>query len=237
MLKLAPAKEKILNNIEIILVSPQIPDNIGLVARVLKNTSFFNLSLVEPNLTKKAFLVAKRAIDILNKAKVFKSLKEAISNSNFVFGTTRRKREYKFIFNFEEVKHFIIAMATRNKISIVFGKEDFGLSNKDIELCDSIFYIPANPKFSSYNLAFSVGIFCYEIFRSLEVIYSLTNLELAKKKEIESLFFYLKEYLRKKLDKKKLESVLTSLKRLFLRTHLTKNEVALLKSLVLKVFK
>jgi tRNA C32,U32 (ribose-2'-O)-methylase TrmJ len=103
-LKLPSFKEKILKNIDIVLVSPQIPDNIGLVSRILKNTSFSSLSLVNPNLTKKSFDVAKRARDVLEKAKRYSSLTEAIAPSYFVFGTTRRKREYKFIYNFNDIK-------------------------------------------------------------------------------------------------------------------------------------
>lgn len=234
MLKLPSIKERVLGNINIVLVSPQIPDNIGLTARVLKNTSFFNLSLVTPNLARKSFEVAKRAKDVLEKAKTFSTLKEAIATSHFVFGTTRRTREYKFIYNFSEIKNLIISLASSKKISIVFGQEDFGLSQEDLELCDSVFYIAANPLFSSYNLAFSAGIVCYELFNTLENIFSLGALDLAPKKDIETFFIYLEKYLSSRIDRKMLKPAIHSLERIFLRTHLTKNEVALLKSLILK---
>jgi tRNA C32,U32 (ribose-2'-O)-methylase TrmJ len=125
-------------------------------------------------------------------------------------------------------------VASSKRISIVFGREDFGLSQEDIESCDSIFYIPANHSFPSYNLAFSVGIICYEIFNLLESVYSISSLELAKKKDIETFFSYLEKYLSSRVEKKRLASTLLSFKRIFLRTHLTTNEVSLLKSSILK---
>jgi len=225
-------KKKTLGNIEIVLVSPQIPENIGLVSRVLKNTTIANLSLVNPNLTKKSFEVAKRARDVLDKARRFDNLSEAVANSAFVFGSTRRKREDKFIFNFNSLKHFVVSLASKKKVSIVFGREDFGLSKNDLALCDSIFYLPANSKFSSYNLAQCAGIVCFEIFNLLECLEEFPYLELAKRKEYQTLFDFLQNCLTKKIKKQRINQALASLKRLFLRTHLTKNEISLLKSLL-----
>jgi tRNA/rRNA methyltransferase len=235
--KLNSAKEKILKNIEIILVEPQVPENIGLVARVLKNTAITNLPLVNPNLNKKSFEVAKRAQDILRNAKVFKTTEEAIAESCVVFGTTRRKREYKFIYNFNDIKHLLISFAIKGKVGILFGKENFGLSRKDLELCDGVFTLEANPKFPSYNLAICCGIVCYELMNLLNVLYQFDELKPACKKDIESLFLYLKRYLSSYLDKNKKDSVFLSLRRILTRTYLTKNEVSLLKSIILKMEK
>ena len=227
-------KEKILKNIEIVLASPAIPENIGLVARVLKNTSFSNLSLVNPKLTSKSNEVAKRARDLIKKAKIYDSLTEAVKSSTFVFGSSRRKREYKVSFNFNEIKHLIICLASNKRVSIVFGNETFGLSRSEAKDCDSIFCTPANPSFSSYNLANAVGIVCYEIFNLLDNAHNFCSLNLAKREEYETLFAYMERYLESRTKKNRVEPTLQSLKRIFLRTHLTKNEVALLKSLFLK---
>jgi TrmH family RNA methyltransferase len=233
--RLAFDKSAILKNINIVLVDPQIPENIGLIARVLKNTSIFCFSLVNPNLNRKSFEVAKRAKDVLQKARVFESLSEAIKDSHFVFGSTRRRREYKTIYNFRQILPQIVSLASSRKVSILFGKENFGLSREEIETCDSIFYLPANPKFSSYNLAFSVGIVCYQIFDFVQNILCTTPLDLAKKKDIEALFVFIKKSLSSnKFDTKLTNSILFSLKRLFTRTHLTKREVELLKMLFIK---
>jgi len=228
--------DKIINNITLILVSPLVPENIGLVSRVLKNTGFSNLYLVSPALTPKSFEVAKRARDILEKAKVFNTLKEAIASSHFVLGTTRRKREYKFIYNFKDILPYILSLAKKKEVSILFGKENFGLSKEEVDLCDSLFYLPANPEFPSYNLAFAVGIVCYQIFVHLNGITQLSYLDLAKKKEIDNLFLFINEGLRKLGWKEnELKSTIFSLRRIFLRTYLTKSEVRLLKKIFLSL--
>ncbi len=231
MSKLNCDKKELLKKANIVLASPKTAENIGLAARVIKNTSFSKLSLVKPNLTFKSFDVAKKARDILEQAKICQTIKEAVSSSEFVFGATRRPRENKCIFNFNDIKHLIAAAIKSKTISIVFGREDFGLSAQELKECDSVFYIPANPDFSSYNLATSVGIVCYEIFNQLNNLYSLGSLELAQRKDYETFFSYLEEKVSEKLKPQKAKTAIVSLKRLFLRTHLTKNEISLLKSL------
>ncbi len=230
MSRLILDKKKIIDNIDIVLVKPQIPENIGLVARVLKNTSFCNLSLVEPNVTSKSFEVAKRAEDVLRKAKYFKDVREAIKDTYFVFGTTRRKREFKFIYHLYHILPQIVSLASKRRISILFGKENFGLSKDEIELCDTIFYLPANPYFSSYNLSMSVGIVCFTIFTFVDSLYSLSHLNLAKKKDIQAMLEFIRRNLaERKIKENILDSVMFSLERLFRRTHLTKKEVEILK--------
>lgn len=238
MYALISDKEKILKNIRIVLASPQVPENIGLCARILKNTSFSHFYLVDPNINSKSFAVAKRARDLLDKAKLFKDIKEAISDSCFVFGTTRRNREHKFIYNFKDTLPLIIAQAKMGPISIVFGKENFGLSKEELDCCDSVFFIPANHEFPSYNLASACGIVCFKIFEYLESIAEISSLELTKKKDIESLFLFIEEALPKlKLKKKMLCSASFSLRRIFSRTHLTNNETQLLKTIFIKINK
>lgn|GEM_PF-1126677 len=233
MWKFASGKVKILNNIDIVLVCPQVAENIGLVARTLRNTCFSHLSLVNPNLTPKSYEAAKRARDLLEKADKFNTLKEALAQSHFAFATTRRIRAHKFIYNFDEILPLIISQAQKKKISIVFGKENFGLSQKETDLCDSVFYLPANPGFPSYNLSLAVGIVCYEIAQELHTLSQLPSLELATKEDIETFFFYLEKKLKSHSYKKKAETALYSLRRLATRTHLTRNEVSLLKSLII----
>ena len=227
-------KEKVKNNLQITLVNPQVPDNIGLVARVMKNTGFHNLALVEPGTTVRSFQVAKRAKDLLEKAKTFSSLQEALDGSAFVIGTTRRPREFRFVYSFEDIKTLVVSMAYRQKVNIIFGREDFGLSNEELARCDSVFYLPAAQDFSSYNLASSVGIICYSLLVLTETIVLTQSLELAKKKDINSFFLYLEKLIAADTPASRLPSIVHSLKRIALRTHLTRSEVSLLKALVVQ---
>ena len=231
-------RKRVIKNISIVLVSPQVPENIGLCARVLKNTSFFNLRLVNPRLNDKSFEVSKRARDILKKAEIYKNLKEAVGDSHFVFGTTRRKREYASVYNFHNILPMLIASAKKKRISIVFGRENFGLSKGEIECCDSAFYIPADQKFSSYNLAFSVGIICYKIFEYLENVSGISSLNLAKNDDIETLYIDIENALKRLKFKNNIVSgSMNTISRIFKRTHLTKNEIRLLKSIFLAIDK
>ena len=235
MSRLTFDKEKILKNVNIVLVAPQISENVGLTARVLKNTSFSSLSLVTPSISKKSWEVAKRAQDLLKKAHIFSNIEAAISDSSFVFGTTRRSRKYTPIYSFNLIVPQLVSLASRRKVSILFGKENFGLSRQELALCDSIFYIPANPKFSSYNLAFSVGIVCYEIFNFLENIFSFGEMELAKNRDLHTLRTFIKKALNRKFESTMTDSLLCSLERALKRTHLTKKEVEILKTIFIKL--
>ena len=219
-------------NIQIVLVEPQVPDNIGLIARVIKNTGVGSLVLVRPQaLTQKAFEVAKRARDVLEKAVIVDTIAAALAESHFVFATTRRQPSGTFIFDFNESKQFIAAAACAKKISIVFGRENFGLTQEELEQCTNAFYIPARPDFPSYNLAAAVGIVCYELMSCLQQSYRLPKLALASRKECEELFSFLEKYLTTRIKKNRVQPSLHTLRRMFTRACLTKNEAGLLKSL------
>ncbi|MFA7677038.1 MAG: TrmH family RNA methyltransferase [Candidatus Omnitrophota bacterium] len=224
-------KQKILDNINIVLAEPKIPENIGLTARVLKNTSFSTFSLVNPCLSQKVSEVARRAKDILEGARVYGSLKEALASSQFVFGASRRKHKDIYIHNFNDIKYSIVSLAKAGRISIIFGQESFGLRNRETEECGGIFYIPASPEFSSYNLSQAVGIVCYEIATIIDKLYAASTFKPALRSEYETFFDYLRDYLSLRVKKDRVETSLKSLKRLFLRTYLTKNEISLLKNL------
>ncbi|MCM8773208.1 MAG: hypothetical protein NC820_00490 [Candidatus Omnitrophica bacterium] len=229
-------KVRIIKNIRIVLVNPTIEENIGLCARVLKNTSFSHLYLVKPNLSTISFKVAKRANDLLKEAKVFDELKQALKDSLFVFGTTRRKRADKLIYNLNYILPSIVAQASKGVVSIIFGKEDFGLSKEELRYCDSVFYIPANPNFSSYNLAFAVGIVCYKILEYLDNVMYIDSLDLAKKEDIETLLVFIQKAMTVLGVKKEfIDSSFNSFRRIFLRTHLTCNEVQILKTIFLRI--
>lgn len=226
------SNQNISKNIGIVLVSPQIPDNVGLVSRVMKNTGFHNLSVVTSQIEVKSFQVAKSSRDLLEKAKIFPTLKDALADSQFVFGTSRRKHQYQSSYDFSLIKPLIVSAAQNKRISIVFGREDFGLSGEETRLCDSIFYIPSGPDLASYNLAFAVGIVCYELFDLVRAVKEVDALDLAKRRDIETLWEYFEKFLAIRLPKHRVKATLESLKRLFNRTHLTRNEVSMLKSLI-----
>ena len=132
-----------LNQPAIILVRPQLPENIGMVARVMNNFNLKELIIVSPREkwpNKKSLESSKQAKTIIKNTKVFNSLPEALSRFQFVVATTNRKRflEKKIINSFSSLNRFV---KINKNTAILFGPENSGLSNEDLMLCDSIFII------------------------------------------------------------------------------------------------
>lgn len=229
-----------LKNIGIVLVSPQIPENIGFTARIMKNMDFSLLFLVEPPPLTKAYQVAKRARDILDKARIYPELSEAVSEFNFVVATSRRQRKDSLVYDLKSLVPVIVSLAKKGqKVGVLFGREDFGLLKEEFSYADAVVRIPSSFNFPSLNLSFAVGIFCYEIFCSAKSIYQVPILDYASKKDIYSLYNYIEEVLEKiGYQDKTIPSskrAISSLKRIFRRTYLTKREVELLKAIFLKL--
>lgn len=236
MLKSNLAREQIRKNLTVVLVSPEIPENIGLTARVIKNTRVARLALVKPNLAKKSFDTAKRARDVLQGVPVYETLTEAVSGAHFVFGTTRRPRQYRRLHDFNDILPEIVQTARYKKVHILFGKENFGLSNEEIKKCDSLFFLDSDAGFGSYNLAMAVGIVCYEIFRYSGHGMTSGHIDLAKHRDRRALSEFIDSVLESsKMSPRQRVSVITTLERLFLRTHVTRKEIEVLKNLFLNI--
>lgn len=156
------------DNVFFILVAPTEPGNIGASARAIKNMGFRNLELVNPvpYLTPEADAMACGAWDILEKAPVYASLKEAVAEKSLVAGTTRRRGSRRgIILPAASAAEEIAKAAAGNKVAILFGNEHNGLTNREIEACGLLATIPSNPGSPSLNLSQSVMIFAYELSR------------------------------------------------------------------------
>jgi TrmH family RNA methyltransferase len=144
-------------NINIVLVEPRSAGNIGSVARAMKNTGFNGLVLVNPvDYTKdeatldEAFSMACKAGDVLNGAEVFTDLKGALEGSGLVAGATRRKGKLRTpLLTLDEAAVEILNFSKENRISILFGREDKGLKNEELKLCDILFEIPSDEGYPS----------------------------------------------------------------------------------------
>jgi tRNA (cytidine32/uridine32-2'-O)-methyltransferase len=158
------------NLINIVLVETSHPGNIGSVARALKTLGLSSLSLVNPRKfpSGEANALSGNAGDILENAKVFNSIEDAIKDSTFVYATSSRSRTIQWpTVHAEEGASIINSQVTSNKkVSILFGREDRGLTNQELQLANTHIEIPANPEYPVLNLAMSAQIVCYEIFKS-----------------------------------------------------------------------
>lgn len=162
----------LLNQIQIVLVEPTHPGNIGAVARSMKTMGLSNLFLVNPKKFPH-YEASKRsagAESVLDGACVVPTLDEALQGCTLVLGTSVRDREVTWptydprVTAERLVRHLCLADSTQSaKVAILFGRESSGLTNDEMDLCHSQIRIPANDEYSSLNLASAVQIITYEL--------------------------------------------------------------------------
>jgi len=153
-------------NIRIVLVNTTHPGNIGGVARAMKNMGFGRLSLVAPRQfpDESALWRAASAADVLETAVVTATLEEAIADCQFVVGTSARERRIPW--PVQDARHCaarIAARAASEQVAVVFGREDRGLTNEELQQCNLHLHIPTADAYPSLNLAMAVQIVCYEL--------------------------------------------------------------------------
>ncbi len=161
---------KRLDNIRVVLVNTQFAGNIGAVARAMKNMALSQLFLVNPAKLedRAAYIRAASATDVLNHAVVCGSLKEAIGDCKLVIGTSTRDRGMTLpMLTARECGEKLVREAVNAQVALVFGQESCGMQGADLEQCNFQGYIPANPDYSSLNLAAAVQTFSYEIFQAV----------------------------------------------------------------------
>ncbi len=194
----------------IILVEPQLAENIGMAARAMANFGLTELRLVAPRdgwpssgkgLKKGATQAASGATWVLDNARLFATAAEAIADLNMVFATTARERgqRKRVLTPAEAVPDISPRIAQGQRIGILFGRERTGLENDEISLADAILTFPVNPAFASLNLAQAVLLVGYEWHKhqtSDRVPFAAVEPELPATREgIVSLFDYLEQEL------------------------------------------
>ncbi|MBN1987497.1 MAG: tRNA/rRNA methyltransferase [Prolixibacteraceae bacterium] len=150
-----------------ILVEPATPENVGAAARALKTMGFASLRLVNPcdYLSPPARWLAHASSDILENATVFHSLEEALHDIDFKIGTTAKKRSVKNdYFPLPDLPDFLTRKkSSLQKTAVVFGREESGLTNEELKLCDLVTTVPLQTSYPSLNLAQAVMLYCYEL--------------------------------------------------------------------------
>jgi TrmH family RNA methyltransferase len=226
-----------LANISIVLVDTKTPANIGAVARGMMNMGLSRLVLVDPPKDKdgEAFKLAAGAHEILDKAVVFHTLKEAVADQGLVIGTSRHKsRRRRNIHTPREVAEQVIPLLERNKVSLVFGNEVNGLENDDIALCHELISIPSSDAFSSLNLSHAAMIVMYEFFVASMAKLCPATSELAPARELENFYEHLQQTLEDIgfIDRRHPERMMFSLRQLFGRARLDAREVSILQGIL-----
>lgn len=155
-------------NISIVLFKPKYAGNVGSIARAAKNMGITKIIVVgasDLDYDSMRQRSTHLALDIVDGIRYSESLEEALADFNFVVGTTARQGRGRGPFVSPcSAAHTIAGLAPKNKVALLFGPEDTGLSNDEIRLCQTIITIPTSEAFRSLNLSHAVMIVCYEIF-------------------------------------------------------------------------
>ncbi|MDA8851977.1 RNA methyltransferase [Hyphomicrobiales bacterium] len=237
-------QEILKNKISIILVEPQLGENIGTTARAMLNFGFENLILINPRddwPNDYAIKAAAGANKVINNAIIFKTLEDSLKDFSYAFSTTIRPRDMvKPVFGLEKMSAKVEEKVNNNdKVALVFGREKSGLTNHQISLTDAIIEIPTNKMFSSLNLAQAVILVVSEINR-LTISYSKKDLPIpdsypVKKGDLISFFNHLERALDeagflKPLEKK--PTMMMNIRNMFNRANLTDQEVKTLRGII-----
>ena len=156
--------------VQIVLVETSHPGNIGSVARAMKNMGLSSLVLINPKKFPhdEATALAGNAGDVLEKAKIFGSIKEAVKNSKIIFATSARERTIEWpVASAKDAAQEINQLAAEGlEVSILFGREDRGLTNEELQLSNKHLIIPAHPEYPVLNIAMSTQVVCYELYQA-----------------------------------------------------------------------
>jgi len=223
--------------VRIVLIDPSHPGNIGSVARAMKNMALTDLTLVRPRSFPhaEAVALAAGADDILSQARVVDTLAEAIGDAQFVAATTSRPRSYYWEFTTpRDVAARIVALPQDTRAALLFGSERYGLGTEDLNHCNVLVRIPANPEYCSLNLAMSVQLLSYEIFMAREQPHSHTQLELplAAAGDVEHFYTHLLEVLNEIDFEDRTGHLMERLRRLFNRAQLDRNELNIMRGIL-----
>lgn len=229
--------------LRIVLVGTQHPGNIGSAARALKTMGLARLVLVAPEKAPNAesFALAAGAHDLLDGAATFATLAEAVADCRLVLGCTARSRRIALdeLAPRAAAERAVAEAAGGVEVALVFGRERTGLENDELQLCHAAVHIPANPDYSSLNLAAAVQVLTYEL--RLALLAAAGPVEPAEPRDppashaqLEGLFAQLGETLEA-IDFHKgraPESAMRKLRRLYLRADLDEREVRLLRGIL-----
>jgi tRNA (cytidine32/uridine32-2'-O)-methyltransferase len=252
-------------SVRVVLVKTSHPGNIGAVARAMKNMGFFKLTLVNPKIYPSdiAFQRSSGAHDILDQARVVDTIDEALEGCHVVVGASARSRKITWpVMNPRDCASRIkqitqspvlehgdenVVDQHSHEVAILFGQENNGLSNDELQRCHYHVHIPSNPSFGSLNLAMAVQVILYELrmcdlltetsVLSPQVVPVLSSVdqgwdvEAAPVEDVERMLNHFADVMEAMdfYDPENPRQLMTRLRRLFQRAHLDKMEVNILR--------
>jgi tRNA/rRNA methyltransferase len=236
------AAADVLSRIQIVLVAPSLPANIGAAARAMLTMGLGRLVLVSPRRfpDPEAVALAAGAADVLDRARVVSSLDEALSGSALAIGLSARPREFAGrVLPVRAAAQEAVANAAHGDIAFVFGTEMSGLSNPDLARCAIVATVPANPDYPSLNLAAAVQVAAYEVRVAATdgQVWRAPRFAPATADEIAALYEHGERALvaMRILNPDMPKRLLPRLRRLFARAGLEKEEVNILRGIIARI--
>ena len=233
------------NQVQIVLVETSHPGNIGSVARAMKTMGLQNLVLVKPRNfpSKEAFVLSGNAQDLIEQAVVVDTLDEAIKNCTNIYATSARTRSISWPIITAEMAGIEINKYAREgkKVSIIFGREDRGLTNEELQKANKHILIPSSEDYPVLNIAMSVQVIAYEIFKNanIEVDINWQDYPELNSEELSMLIdhFIDTSYKLNLFDKDNAKKILVRIKRMFTRLKPDKMEGNFLRGFLTRINK
>ncbi|WP_261817470.1 tRNA (cytosine(32)/uridine(32)-2'-O)-methyltransferase TrmJ [Vibrio gallicus] len=236
-----------LNQVKVVLVGTSHPGNIGSAARAMKVMGLHQLVLVDPqcDVDEQSMALAAGANDVVKSAKVYPTLEAAVADCVLVVGSSARSRTLDWpMLEPRECGAKFVENGQSAPVALVFGRERTGLSNEELQICQYHVSIPANPEYSSLNLAMAVQTLTYEIRMAFldhqqSAFPEATQIEYSRHSELEMFYQHLEKVLTNTqfISKDKPSQVMSKLKRLFSRARPEAQELNILRGVLSSIDK
>ena len=229
----------LLSHIRVVLSHTSHPGNIGAAARAMKTMGIVSLYLVKPKKfpDAEAEAMSSGASDVLRHARVCASLAEALQGTVYALAVSARRRELAYACaDARSAAQGLVAAAQQGEVAIVFGTEMSGLTNEEILQCRAMAHIPADPAYSSLNLAAAVQVMAYEarVAALGAQLLPPSEFEPARHEDVENFYAHLEQSLLASgfLDPANPRRLIPRLRRLFGRAQLEQEEVNILRGML-----
>jgi tRNA/rRNA methyltransferase len=227
-----------LDNVRIVLCGTSHPGNIGAAARAMKTMGLSSLHLVKPQRfpDQEAYWRATSAADVLDHTTIHETLDAALHGVVFAVACSARSRDVAVAAtSAREAAARVMEIATARPVALVFGNEQYGLTTEEVNKCSVLASIPANPGFSSLNLAAAVQVFAYELRMCAGVVPAAPLArDLATHEEVEGFYAHLEDVMARVgfLDPEHPKKLIPRVRRLFARVELEREEINILRGIL-----
>ncbi|GAB6143712.1 RNA methyltransferase [Desulfocicer niacini] len=232
------------DHLTVVLVAPQGPLNVGSTCRTMMNFGFSDLRLVTPCREYKGLEARKMALSaqpMLEQARVFDSLEDALADCHVAFGTTRRFGKYrKNFFTPDTAGKKIAGLSNSFRCALVLGREDNGLTTEELSLCHDFITIPTEDSFPSMNLSHALTLFLYEISKAMKSAVRTTTSNQPKPATMaltEQMYAHMRNTLCgiDYLDPQNPDHLLRTFRRIFSRAGLGERDVNIIRGLMSRI--